>query len=380
MTKKSYLKDELFNPKKVHLLANELKSIYPDFKQKEFESEVVSAFAKLELKARINHIAKMLKKYLPSDYETAVNIILKALPPELDPTLDDNDFGDFIYASYGEFVRLYGCNKEHLELSLEALSEITKRFSAEYAIRDFINTFPKESLEMLRRCALSENYHQRRLASEGLRPKLPWAKSLTIDYRKPLEHLELLYSDQTRYVTRSVANHLNDISKVDAPLVLETLKRWRDSKKQSKKEMEFIENHALRTLVKEGDREALGFLGYKQNPKVELKKFSISKTTVKIGEALSFELCLEAKEKTKLMVDYTIFFLTKFGRHSPKVHKLKRLSLEVGESVTLRKQHPFRANMTTRKLYQGEHRVEVQINGRVVAKATFVLNDNFNKV
>ena len=237
MSEKFFLKDELFNPKKVHLLASELKSVYPPFQQKEFESEVVSAFVELELKARITHIAKMLKKYLSNDYETAVNIILKALPPELDPTLNDDDFGDFIYAPYGEFVMLYGCNEEYLELSLDALAEITKRFSVEFAIRDFINAFPKESLAMLKRCALSKNYHQRRLASEGLRPKLPWAKRLTIDYHEPLELLELLYGDQTRYVTRSVANHLNDIAKVDAPLVLETLKRWRASKKQSQKEM-----------------------------------------------------------------------------------------------------------------------------------------------
>ncbi len=379
MSKKLLLKDELFNPKKVHLLANELKSVYPTFQQKEFELEVVSAFGKLELKARITHIAKMLKKYLPSDYETAVNIILKALPPELDPTLNDDDFGDFIYAPYGEFVMLYGCNEEYLEFSLDALAEITKRFSVEFAIRDFINAFPKESLAMLKRCAISENYHQRRLASEGLRPKLPWAKRLTIDYHEPLELLELLYGDQTRYVTRSVANHLNDIAKVDAPLVLETLKRWRASKKQSQKEMEFMVNHALRTLVKEGSVEALALLGYKQNPKVELKRFSIAKTTVQIGEALNFDLRLEAKEETKLMVDYTIFFVTKSGKHSPKVHKLKRLSLKAGESVTLKKRHPFRANMSTRKLYQGEHRIEVQINGRVVSKATFVLRERAEK-
>ena len=374
MSEKFSLKDELFNPKKVHLLANELKSAYPTFKQEEFEVEVVSAFAKLELKVRITHIAKMLKKYLSSDYETAVNIILKALPPELDPTLNDDDFGDFIYASYGEFIMLYGCSKEYLDCSLSALAEITKRFSVEFAIRDFINTFPKESLAMLKHCAVSENYHQRRLASEGLRPKLPWAKKLTLDYHEPLEHLELLYADPTRYVTRSVANHLNDIAKIDALLVLETLKRWRASKKQSKKEMEFMVNHALRTLVKEGNVEALALLGYNQNPKVELKKFSLSETSVKIGEALKFEFHLEAKEESKLMIDYTIFFLTKVGKYSPKVHKLKRVSLKAGESVILKKKHPFRVNMTTRKLYQGEHRIEVQINGQVVSKATFILS------
>jgi len=103
---------------------------------------------------------------------------------------------------------------------------MTKRFSVEFSIRDFINAYPTKTLAMLEKCALSDNYHERRLASEGLRPKLPWAKKLTLDYKKPIAHLDRLFYDSTRYVTRSVANHLNDISKIDAPLVIVTLKRW----------------------------------------------------------------------------------------------------------------------------------------------------------
>lgn len=103
---------------------------------------------------------------------------------------------------------------------------MTKRFSAEYSIRNFINTFPTETFEMLEDCSLSENYHERRLASEGCRPKLPWGKKLTIDYNFTIKLLDNLQMDKTRFVTRSVANHLNDISKIDALLVIETLKRW----------------------------------------------------------------------------------------------------------------------------------------------------------
>ncbi len=131
-----------------------------------------------------------------------MTILRQALPPELDPSKSDDDFGDFIYALYSEYVTAYGCNEEQLDFSLQALREISKRFSVEFAIRDFINNFPTQTLKMLEECAKSENYHERYLASEGLRPKLPWAKKLTIDYREPLKHLELLYSDRIRYVTR----------------------------------------------------------------------------------------------------------------------------------------------------------------------------------
>ena len=231
------LKDELFNASKVEKIALELESVYAEFETESFVQDVVAKFPELELKERIYHIRDMFKKYLPDDYVEATTILLNALPPELDNSKTDDDFGDFIYAPYSEYVTTYGCCDAHLDFSLEALKEMTKRFSVEYAIRDFINHYPDETLAMLEACAMSENYHQRRLASEGLRPKLPWAKKLTIDHTLPLRHLECLYADNTRYVTRSVANHLNDIAKIDAPLVVETLKRWNATGKQDTKEM-----------------------------------------------------------------------------------------------------------------------------------------------
>ena len=106
----------------------------------------------------------------------------------------------------------------------------------------------------------SDHYHFRRLASEGTRASLPWGIKINLDYKKPIEILDGLYYDNTRFVTRSVANHMNDISKKDASLVLDILKKWKDSKKQNKKEMDFIISHSLRTLVKDGNKEALDFL------------------------------------------------------------------------------------------------------------------------
>jgi len=86
----------------------------------------------------------------------------------------------------------YGCTQEYLNFSLFGLRQITKRFSVEYAIRDFINEFPKQTLAMLYKCCISQNYHERRLASESLRIKLPWAKKITIQHYEVLEVLETL--------------------------------------------------------------------------------------------------------------------------------------------------------------------------------------------
>ena len=130
------LKDELFNSQKVEKIAFEIKEVYPTFEVSQFTKETLVKFPKLELKERIYHIRDMLYKYLPSDYKKAVTILLQALPPELDPRKSDDDFGDFIYAPYSEYVTAYGCCDEHLDFSLQALREITKRFSVEFAIRD----------------------------------------------------------------------------------------------------------------------------------------------------------------------------------------------------------------------------------------------------
>lgn len=367
------LKDDLFNAQKVEKIALEIQNVYTGFNIDAFKKDVVGAFPELELKERIYHIRDMLKKYLPENYVMATNILLNALPSQLDPEKSDDDFGDFIYAPYSDYVATYGCTDEYLDFSLEALREMTRRFSVEFAIRDFINLYPVKTLEMLHICALSENYHERRLASEGLRPKLPWAKKLTIDYSEPFQHLDHLFYDNTRYVTRSVANHLNDIAKIDASLVVETLKRWRKSGKQNPKEMEYITTHALRTLVKKGDEDALALLGYVKSPSILVNGLVLHTNVVRVGEALFFELEIEAKEETKLMIDYLIYFRTKLGTLSSKVHKLKKMNLKKGEKIMLQKKHPFKANMSTRTLYEGEHRVEVQINGTVYVSDTFML-------
>lgn len=373
MAEKFSLKDELFNPEKVHKIAFEIKAVYEKFEKEKFEKEVTEKFSVLELKERIAHIRNMFAKYLPSDYVDATNILLKALPKELDPSLNDNDFGEFIYSPYSDFVVTFGCTEEHLDFSLKALREMTKRFSVEFSIRDFINDFPQQSFSMLRACSLSENYHERRLASEGSRPKLPWAKKLTLDYLKPITLLDDLYVDNKRYVTRSVANHLNDIAKLDAPLVIETLKRWRNAKKQDEKEMQFILSHSLRTLIKEGNVDALFLLGYNSNIILKVQNFKVQNLEVKIGESLDFSFTIEGERDEALLIDYVLYFQTKVGKLTPKVHRIKKLNVKEGKPIYINKKHLFKVNMTTRKFYAGEHRLCLQINGKRYDEVVFSL-------
>lgn len=226
MAEKFSLKDALFNKAKLIKIADEIHAVFPSFKSDEFVSTSLAAFPELELKARISWIRKRLHEHLPSDYREAVSILLKSLPPPLDETKSDDDFGDFIYAPYNDFIAAYGCTKKDLRFSLEALREMNMRFSAEDAIRYFINAFPEETFLVLNAWTKDNHYHVRRLVSEGTRPSLPWSMKVTVPVEKSIPLLSKLYYDKTRYVNRSVANHMNDISKKNPLLVLKTLNEW----------------------------------------------------------------------------------------------------------------------------------------------------------
>jgi len=370
------LKDELFNQTKVRWLASQFEAADSSFNARLFETQVMQKLGSLELKARIAHIADVLERHLDSDFVVAAKQIKAALPPALDPTNTDDDFGGFILAPLGDYVVRHGCTSRHLDRSLKLLKELTKRFSMEFYIRPFLDAFPAETLAMLADWSLDHNYHVRRLVSEGTRPLLPWAGRLqTITYQAPLTFLDTLHTDNTRYVTRSVANHLNDISKRDAPLVIATLKRWQDAKQPASTELAWMLRQALRTLVKQGNQDALTLLGYHHAPPVVVGRVTRAPAKLALGDALTFSFSLTAKRDEKLLIDYVVDFVKKNGTTAPKVFTLKKLQLAAGETVTLTKRHLIKANSSTFTYYPGVHTVTLQINGRRHASFTFILTN-----
>lgn len=371
MAEKFSLKDLLFNKTKVEHLAAELHRTYPPFQKKKFVQDVVAKFPELELKARITWITECLKKYLPADYREAVRIMLQALPAPNNPELSDNDFGDFIYAPYAEYVARYGCNKKDLAFSLDALYEMTMRFSAEDAIRYFINAFPDVTLKTALKWSKDSHYHVRRLSSEGTRPKLPWSQKINIPVTAPIPILDNLFYDRTRFVVRSVANHINDISKTDPDLAITTLARWKKSGKQQPAEMDYLIRHALRTLIKNGNQKALNLLGVSHTADVSISNLKVP-SEVKMNDALEFSFTIKSREDAHIIADYILCFQTKSGKlNSQKVFKLKKLSLAKGESIVLTKRHPLREHMTTRKLFRGKHELVIQVNGKSYGKKAF---------
>jgi 3-methyladenine DNA glycosylase AlkC len=367
------LKDQLFNPAKVAMLAERIAAVYPRFQTKSFIAAVLAPFPTLELKARITHIATELHNHLPKSFNEASALVVASLPAPLDPNLSDNDFGDFIYAPLSEFIANQGCNASDVHTSLQALAEITQRFSAEYALRPFINAFTSETFSFLKSCTGHSNYHVRRLASEGSRPKLPWGIKIQTSPQHSIDLLDSLYGDSKRFVTRSVANHLNDLSKTDPDLVLTTLKRWAATDKQDSDEMNYITRHSVRTLIKQSNRGALSLLGYGNKPKVDITAITMHTPHVPIGDSALFSIQFVSREKQALLIEYALQHSDAPAGKGLKVFKLKTINASPNQRFDLRKKHPMKA-MTTRQLYPGVHTLSLRMNGQPLRTLEFSLH------
>ncbi len=375
MTEKLALKDHLLNRPNMTRLAGDIHRSWSGFKRNTFIDDVMSRFPELELKARIFWITECLRKHLPADYREAVQGLLGALPRPNDPSLSDDDFGDFNYTPFADFIATYGCRAVDFDFSLDALYEITQRYTAEDSIRAFLNGFPTETLARLQQWSHDSHYHVRRLVSEGTRPKLPWSKKINLAITDPIPLLDVLFSDRTRFVTRSVANHMNDISKIDPDLAIHTLTRWRDTQKQSLNEMNFIIRHALRSLIKQGHPGALRLIGIQPNVAVKMVNFQVPES-VRLDESLAFSMELECTETATLLVDYIVHFQNKARKlASKKIFKLSVVQVAAGERCVITKGHLFRSQMSTRILYPGEHAIEVQANGKILGRKSFWLLD-----
>lgn len=258
---------DVFNEKVVNQLADSLSRVWPAFDARGFSESVNSELGSLSFSGRHTLIRDSLREYLPRDYPRAVRILLKALPPERSHC-EVTGFDGFIIIPQSEYVAKYGL--EHYDLSMRALYVMTKRFSAEGAIRAFIQRYPEQTLERLSQWAEDSNCHVRRLVSEGSRPRLPWTIRLhqfIQDPRPVLWILEKLKTDPELAVRRSVANNLNDIAKDHPDLAVQTLRRW---KRIDDEGTQWLIRHAARTLVKQGNRGILEIPGYPSE--VEISK------------------------------------------------------------------------------------------------------------
>ncbi len=343
----------------VKRMAVAISTVSVNFHKLDFE-KVILKLTPLELKARVRLLSETLNKHLPASFPQAVELLLNSLKKE---TLKGFDLWP-----YTHYVQTYGT--EHFAESLDALRTLTPFFTSEFAIRPFLKLYTSESLDYLTHCAKHENAHVRRWSSEGSRPRLPWGERLDILIKQPqltLPILEILKYDTELYVRKSVANHLNDIAKDNPDVVIKCLTRWnKECPQKHKEKMNWITRHAMRTLIKNGNRPALKLIGASHNIKLKLAKLQMNKNSFRIGDHLAFDFLLrsQSKKPQKLIIDYVIHHQKSGGKTSAKVFKLKTVELLPGQTLQISKKHSLKP-VTTRKYYLGKHRLEIQINGGI---------------
>ena len=365
---------DIYNPGAVERLANKLKSVWPPFPADVFCKKINPKLPELTLSERSQLITDGLTLHLPENFTEAVGILLDAMPPELE-TEEATDYERFMVVPQTMYIVQHGM--AHFDLSMQALYEMTKRATAEFAIRFFIERYPEKTLERLAIWATDPNVHVRRLVSEGTRPLLPWAmrlKQFVEDPTPTLPLLELLKNDPEIYVRRSVANHLNDHAKNHPDFVVETLNRWKAA--HPGKEMDWMVKHATRTLVKKGHPGALELIGFKKGADLKVENLTATPVVEMGGELeFSFDLVSTGKKPQKLVIDYVMYFKKANGSLAPKVFKMTAKPLAPGERISLKKRQRFQ-KITTRVYYPGEHAVAVQVNGEEVGKVGFELTEN----
>lgn len=355
----------------VEALGAAVSRAWPPFPQDAFVRDALRGLSSKELLARGEHVAAALRAHLPPGYRAALAVLVDSLGPELpEAGLEGLGVAPFFYLPHVAFIRRFGL--EDFDASMAAQHALTRRFTAEWSIRPFLEAEPERTLAVLREWTRDPSPHVRRLVSEGTRPRLPWAprlRAFEADPRPALALLESLRDDPSEYVRRSVANHLNDVGKRHPVLLLETARRWLDGATAERRR---LVRHALRSLVKGGDRTALALLGHGGRPRVEVRRAAVEPARARVGEAVTFRATLASRSRAvqQLAVDLAVHFVKASGTARAKVFKLRVVELPPGGEVEVRKRISL-AQMTTRRHHAGRHEVELVVNGRRFPAARF---------
>lgn len=229
-------------------LAEELALWNSKFDKAGFLQSVLPTLETLAFGDRQTLLATAIAEHMHLGYVETLGVLYHLLGEELEGTMGEFTKGWRLWP-LGKYVELYGT--QDYVASIEFSKELTKRFTAEFCMRPLLEYKPVESFTILRQWSLDENPRVRRLASECMRIRLPWAKKSGLvlshfdDFLKILENLK---DDKDKAIQKSVANNLNDLYKEDAVLFESVIAKWEED--CSTEACAWVLKHAQRTKRK----------------------------------------------------------------------------------------------------------------------------------
>lgn len=359
----------VYNESFFDVLTNSIVELKPDFKKELFLKETLDKdWERKELKERMRHITLSLNNSLSNNYLKDLELLI-----DLIPILKKNGVktDSLAYIFMPDYIEVFGLNE--YDESIKAIEIVTQFVTCEFAIRPFLKKYYKSASKQMLKWSLHENFNVRRLASEGIRPRLPWAIGIPELKNNPeliFPILENLKDDEFEYVRRSVANNLNDISKDHPDLVISIAQKWFNETKNRQK----LIKHASRTLLKQGNQELMILFGFGSIDQIKVKDLVVKSSLVKVGEYLEFEFKLvnENVSDSKIRLEYAIYFLKANGTLAKKVFKISEKEYKNNSKSIITKKQSFKP-ITTRKYYEGEHAVSIIVNGVEFLNVNFQL-------
>jgi 3-methyladenine DNA glycosylase AlkC len=349
---------DIYSPAFYNKFADAVKFVIPAFDKEGFMTGIFcDSFVDKEWKDRMKHTTRVFHEFLAADFPQAVVLIQKIIGKL---RADRAGEGGLEYIFLPDYIETYGL--DDFDDAVKAFEFITQFISCEFAVRPFILKYGEQMIAEMLNWSLHEKHTVRRLASEGSRPRLPWAMAIPFLKQNPepiLPILENLKTDPSESVRRSVANSINDIAKDHPDVVTALAKRWQGISKET----DAIIKHGCRTLLKQGHSEILKQYGL-ESENIAMQDFRILTPLVKIGDSVEFAFSITNQNPSShtVRLEYGIYYQKSKGHLARKVFKISEKVYEPNVTVNISRKQSFRL-ITTRVFHKGEHQVSIIVNG-----------------
>lgn len=319
--------------------------------------------APYELKDRVRLSGEALFKDLGLDFHQFIAFFWHTVPADFPDHIGVYDYGKN-YAHFSSIIETYGV--PYPEESAPLIEKLTKMYTSEFCLRPFLEAHPQLYKAKLMQWKSSNNFHVRRMTTEGTRPSLPWATKLRgfMTVNETLVFLYDLKDEKHPYVRKSMANHLNDLTKIEENTCLDFFEKHPVSVS-----FQGILLHGFRSLLKKNHPRALNLLGF-GSCTIKGQTTAALADSYAIGEKLKFSSAIELQQKQKVKGVLYFHFPDKQGNMT----RIKEFVFPAKEMDHCRFLKTIDLKqMSTRTYYPGPLLLELFLNGQKVATQKSVL-------